>query len=167
LRSDVSLSWVGPTNYSAELLYNENDEVTGATITRIGNSYCGILKVLVPFTIPATETSESRIVDLITLYPVPWSNGEGYFIEGATTIVYNSAGGDPVYYKDPYKLFSQETNKEFSEDVVWNISYYDVNGSIADIGLFQYMPIINYKSGLTPCTMYVADVDCYPVVYAM
>jgi hypothetical protein len=28
----------------------------------------------------------------------------------------------------------------------------------------EYMPVINDKNGLTPCNMYLSNMDCYPVV---
>jgi hypothetical protein len=47
---------------------------------------------------------------LKSYYPLAYAE-DNYFIEGATSIVYNDAGASPVYYKDPYKLYSWE-NKE-------------------------------------------------------
>jgi hypothetical protein len=41
------------------------------------------------------------------MYPVPWSQGK-YHMEGATSVIYDSFGTNPAYYKDPYRLFDDK-----------------------------------------------------------
>jgi hypothetical protein len=30
-------------------------------------------------------------------------------------------GGNPIYYKDPYKIFRSDTNEEITENITWII----------------------------------------------
>jgi hypothetical protein len=81
-------------------------------------SHTGILQVTYPMTIESTAEvedagfSKKRIVDISTQYPISWglrdgasSINETYYIEGATTIIYDAMGTNPVYYKNPYKIY--------------------------------------------------------------
>jgi hypothetical protein len=45
------------------------------------------------------------VVDLTTFFPIPYSINIDYYIEGASTVVYDSQGGNPSYFKQPYKIF--------------------------------------------------------------
>ena len=87
--------------------------------------------------INANKTA-SRNATLTSYYPIPYSAGN-YYIEGATTIVYDSMGSNPSYYKDPYKIFTCNTNENLADkkiiragvesdkpkyDILWRIVYY-------------------------------------------
>ena len=56
------------------------------------------------------EERQSRIVTLTAYYPIAWSS-EDLYIEGPTTVVYDSLGTNPSYYNGPYKLFYGITNQ--------------------------------------------------------
>jgi hypothetical protein len=50
--------------------------------------------------------------ELAVLYPVPWTANPNYSIEGATSVIYDASGGNPSYYKKPYKLFDNGVEVE-------------------------------------------------------
>jgi len=45
---------------------------------------------------------------LTAYYPIPYATGD-YYLEGPTTVVYDSAGSNPIYYNYPYELFNGKT----------------------------------------------------------
>ena len=53
---------------------------------------------------------KSRKVTLTAYYPIPYAT-EDYYLEGPTTVVYDSAGSNPVYYNYPYELFNGKTSE--------------------------------------------------------
>jgi hypothetical protein len=106
---------------------------------------------------------------LSTLYPIAWSAGawseenqysRAFYIEGTTTVVYDSYGTNPDYYKDPYKIFWNDTNSEVT-NVTWRIISSKEKMSNLDN---NYMPIINAKNNLIPSNLYIDGIDWYPVV---
>jgi hypothetical protein len=131
----------------------------------------------------------ARNVNLVSYYPIPYSAGN-YYIEGATTIVYDSMGSNPSYYKDPYKIFTCNTNENLAEkkivragvetdklkyDVLWRIVYYKMGEHNSVVKLDKethkdynmcrnYMPTLNEKGGLNVANMYMSDMDCWCAV---
>jgi hypothetical protein len=106
---------------------------------------------------------------LSALYPIAWSAGawseenqysRAFYIEGATTVVYDSYGINPNYYKDPYKIFWNDTNNEITS-VTWGIVSSKENMSVLDE---NYMPSINNNYQLIPSNLYLDGIDWYPVV---
>ena len=150
--NNLEISWFGPTAYTAEPkedLYEVK-----------GSGPYGIMKV----SITALIGEDNRVVDLSTLYPIAHAAAADYYIEGATSIIYDSAGANPVYYKDPYKLFKQGSSEEIP-DLNWTIAYYAKNGEkISSPDIIKYMPTMTSKKTLLPCNIYVANCDSYPVV---
>jgi hypothetical protein len=53
------------------------------------NCICGILQVSVPGMYHTAEGNDNT-VNLTAFYPIPYSAGIEYYIEGATTVVYDS-----------------------------------------------------------------------------
>ena len=132
------------------------------------------------------EKTKTRNVELISYYPVPYSVGD-YYIEGATSIIYDSMGSNPSYYKDPYKIFKLNTGEDLSTlkvvdssgkvtdknhyDVIWRIAYYKSNGTElvklshedhSDYELCKkYMPYLNEKNGITPNALHMSDMSCW------
>mgnify|MGYP007069943211 CR=1 FL=1 len=72
----------------------------------------------------ATDAAAAEVITKnITLeayYPIPWSAGN-YYIEGASTVVYDSLGSNPSYYPDPYVLYDMDTNIKV-ENQEWSIN---------------------------------------------
>lgn len=140
------VSWFGPTTFSMAAL-NDDDADTSKIVnageisvldSRVYESdsasqynYCGIAKL----TVNMFDTEYgSGVKELSTLYPVAWSAGD-YYIEGATSVVYDSSGANPVYYKDSYRIFKNNTNEEIT-DVTWDIKYF----MLADASKHGYSP---------------------------
>ncbi len=203
---DARVEWMGPSVYNLDLISDEATNtvtsgqalISGTTLssTLKPESYCGIAKVITSFGLGSEGAKEDeentdnessnkkyRVVDLTTLYPIAWTVGE-YYIEGATTIVYDSYGKNPNYYKDPYRIFKANTNDELSigktigeetiTDLTWSIAYFigedgkQPTALTEDDSIYEiyqtYKPVLNDKNGLTPCNMYIENMDVYPVV---
>ena len=207
--SNFKLGWEGPTSYGFAPLSDTDDNIVGANIQLVtqpqdNNSLIyGVLKATVDCPIEYTVNTEedeqenkenanktaSRNVTLTSYHPIPYSAGN-YYIEGATTIVYDSMGSNPSYYKDPYKIFTCNTNENLAEkkiiragvesdklkyDILWRIVYYkkDKDGKVvkldknihADYNICRsYMPTLNEKNGLNASNMYMSNMDCWCAV---
>ena len=161
------------------------------------SNYFGVLETKVHFNLyknkeedveEKEEVAQYRTVTLTNLYPVAYSAGD-YYIEGASTVIYNSSGNSPAYYKDPYKVFHSKT--KYKEDgitidvkadtevknVTWMIKFFNDNGEIIDLTkdvnenqnlkLYrEYLPKLDANNCLIPGNMYLDGIDFYPVVYA-
>lgn len=121
-----SFQWRGPSSYnmafSAELATNTTNEVNSAQAAMVSNTHpwhCGITSLKVNL----MDANYNGIRELQVLYPVPWTADAKYCFEGPTTIVYDSQGNNPSYYKGSCKLFDQNLNTQV-EDVAWDIKYY-------------------------------------------
>lgn len=191
------LSWKGFSqyNYNIETANNynsgSNNKINNCEvyISSTPTHYCGILQLKVNL----YDTTYGGVKELNTYYPVPYSSDK-YYIEGATTIIYDSNGGNPSYYKDPYKIFNGSTNEELT-NVVWRIrNYLDNNGIYfvvnkntrgvrevvdtnaddfyrSDIYDFyqDYVPVLNSDNTISPSILYISDetgndLPFYPVV---
>lgn len=112
-----------------------------------------------------------RIVDLNTLYAIPYSASDAYYISGATNIVYNNQGTVSFVSEDEYKLYkvNDKGNTPVS-DQSWHIEYYNkkgewINESHKDWNmLINYMPVLNSKNRLTPAPLYIKNLEYIPVV---
>lgn len=213
--SEFKLDWEGPTSYNVPPLEGVSGDIVGAEVSlkeplpANGNDSLiyGVLKASAVCPIKyTTQTDEydrdvfgdaeeneenvnkqsSRNVNLISYYPIPYSAGS-YYIEGATSIVYDSMGSNPSYYKDPYKIFTCNTNENLAEkkivrngevtdklkyDVLWRIVYYkkDDKGKVVKLNkelhsdyniCRNYMPTLNEKFGLNVPNMYMENMDCW------
>jgi hypothetical protein len=104
-----------------------------------------------------TAENNDNIVNLTAFYPIPYSAGIEYYIEGATTVVYDSQGGSPVYYKDPYEIFAQ-SNGDGNNEVPqgqWKMVY--THGSTDNI--YPFMPTLTSTNKLKPCSMWIDGGD--------
>ena len=112
-----------------------------------------------------------RVVDLNTLYAIPYSSSDSYYMSGATCIVYNNQGTISYVSEDKYQLYlvNDETNAPV-DNQVWRIEYYDSNGKWVNEKsddwpmLLNYMPVLNSENRLTPAPMYIEGLDYTPVV---
>lgn len=209
--TDFVMEWEGPTSYTA-LETEDVNGISGATLTLAKHPgendslIHGILKLTCNCPIKYTTATDeegkdefgdaaedettgtkqsTRNVILTAYHPVPYSSGD-YYIEGPTSIVYDSMGSNPAYYKDPYKIFRANSNENIAEimqengkdpqyDVKWRIVYYKKNSKGEVVKLDKkthsdynicrnYMPTLNEKNGLNPSSMYVNDMDCWCAV---
>lgn len=129
-----TITWFGPTTFSmAQLSANDSTQnvVNSGEFSEIASrvassnkgqfNRCGVAKINVTM----YDSTYGGAKTLTTLYPVAWSAGD-YYIEGASSIVYDSSGGNPTYYKDSYRIFRTNTNEELT-DVTWDIKYFMLN----------------------------------------
>jgi hypothetical protein len=133
------VDWFGPSTFNFAIVKDEEESgiVNTGEISQLDVkkdavingktqfNYCGVAKV----TVNMYDTNYGNDVkQLAALYPIAWSAGD-YYIEGANSIVYDSSGANPVYYKDSYRIFRTGTNEEMT-NVTWDIKYFmlaDVN----------------------------------------
>lgn len=133
------VDWLGPSTFNFAIVKDEKESgiVNTGEISQLDVkkdavingktqfNYCGVAKV----TVNMYDTNYgNNVKQLAALYPIAWSAGD-YYIEGANSIVYDSSGANPVYYKDSYRIFRTGTNEEMT-DVTWDIKYFmlaDVN----------------------------------------
>lgn len=117
------------------------------------------------------EYQKYQVKNLNTLYAIPYSSSQAYYMSGATNIVYNNQGTVSFVSEDEYKLYT--VNDKGNEPVAgqsWHIEYYDKNGnwigpSSSDWGmLINYMPVLNSENRLTPAPLYIDGLDYVPVV---
>lgn len=174
-----SLEWIGPSAYYAASIYIEGEDRYGVESINITMNeeqgpkqkyYNGILKATVPYMIDDLD----QIVELITVYTVPYTAGN-YYIEGPGVIVYNSDGTNPTYYKNPFKIFKRDDDSELT-DVVWKVMHYNEDGAIMTNEMWgqskyavlkSYMPKLDSKNCLVPCNIFLENngsSEVYPVV---
>lgn len=123
------------------------------------------------------ETSADQTLTLSSVYPVAIASGS-YYLEGATTVIYDDQGTSPTYYNKKYKLFERHTNEEV-KNITWDIIHYDDEGQIianTETEILRYAPTLQYvektaifkESGyyLKPLNMYISDSKIYSVVVA-
>jgi flagellar basal body rod protein FlgC len=67
---------------------------------------------------------------LTTLYPIAYSANTAGYIEGASTVIYDSNGGSPSYYKDPYKYFTQLGEQK---NITWELCFTPTPGDNENI----------------------------------
>lgn len=121
----------------------EKDEttgkITGCIITpKKGWGGPGVIKFIANIK-ENEEEEDSRQQTLTTYYTVPWCPfGVSYYIEGATSVIYNSLGTNPTNYTGSYRLFYNQNvydennniihqKDEEVSDVHWKMRYYIFN----------------------------------------
>lgn len=115
---------------------------------------CDILE----FSVNGIQHGESS-VELTTFFPIAYSANTDYYIEGASAVVYDSQGGNPSYFKQPYKLFQQipPSGTGVGGEVTgcsWDIDY--TNSPSDDTK--AYLPTLS-KGALLPANMWVDGGD--------
>lgn len=162
------LQWIGPS-YDLHLKENENNQIIGGEITHISgtNSETGsILQLTASFNNnveskpegAGSDYKKTRLSNITTFYSVPYATGD-FYIEGATSVIYDNNGGNPDYYKNPYKIF--QSNGVEIGNVTWEIKYYSYeNGTFSDASSEKsfcenYLPVLNQHNVLTPCATYL------------
>ena len=103
------------------------------------------------------STLNNKEVYLYTYKPVPVRLDDGFIsIDGADKVCYNSAGTNPSYYKDSYKIYTYE-NQATTEipDVSWQISLgEELNGLTPDPNFY---PILSDQYALIPPSVYIKE----------
>lgn len=123
------------------------------------NGYVGILNTQVSFDTTGRTELENRKIVLNTLYSVPFSSSEDFYISGPTTIVYDNQGIVSRCSEDPFRLYSRYDDKVV-ENQVWTLLYYDNKGNLinttteAGKAVYDYMPILAQDNTIIPAPMY-------------
>ena len=165
----LTVNWIGPHKYLNTTQYYRVDNSWYYPI-KFNEDQSGYGPGIISFS--TNFNIGDRTVDLTTFYTVAWSAQDAY-IEGASSVIYDSAGAYPVYYKNPYKIFNDKTDLEIN-DVSWEIVYYSEDSAETPLTnselnskeyilLKNYMPTLGNKQELIPCNMYL-DANLYPVV---
>ena len=122
-----------------------------------------------------TTLADSTLT-LKTYYPIAQSVLSCY-LDGPTSVIYDTNGTNPSYISKNYKLYYTNNNVEIT-DLIWTIQHYTKDGQIADIAnVGQYLPKLHYQEEpspaytepgyyLRPLQMYVQNVDIYSVIIA-
>ena len=182
-----------PNAYSYNILKDKDSNVTGLNIflsDEVKNTwdkntpYFGIINAKIQFDMEGQEIDNSvekyqkyRVTDLNTLYAVPYSSADMYYMSGATHVVYNNQGVVSYVSEDKYELYTiNDKGNTPVENQIWSIRYYDKDGKQITNGtgnseiqktwnmLVNYMPIINSENRLTPAPLYIEGLDYIPVV---
>ena len=134
--------------------------------TEEGKCYCdvymkedppenAVLCEILEFKISGMPHGESgKNVDLTVFYPIPYTSNSDYYIEGASTVVYDSSGGNPSYFKDPFQVFGQDSGG--SSGGTWSIAYAPEEPE-ADVK--AYLPVLSSNNALLPSNMWVENGD--------
>ena len=105
------------------------------------------------------KSSQKRSVTMTAYYAIPIRDKKEYFIEGPTSIIYNSEGINPLYENSEYKIYGVniQKNKDGEEiPIQWGIRTLDSNKYKDQLA---FLPTINktattgYK--LSPKSMYM------------
>ena len=148
------------------------DEKTGLakvqvakTIDESINPYQGILIV------KAKAVYNDQTIQLTRYYPIPWAAETNYYIEGADSVVYNSQGTNPTFYRSPYVLYTRDLKPV--NDITWRIDHYNKNTNkwlVSEIAKSSdgddfivdknFLPSLDKeKNILCPCGMYIDLAD--------
>lgn len=123
-------------------------------------------------------TEANELLALKSYYPVAQTSGP-YYLDGPTTVIYDSLGTNPNYIHKPYKLF-YTNNNALVENLTWEIRHYDHEGSrITDLtNVGRYLPSLKNQEEVTPSypeigwylrplSMFVQSLNIYSVVVAL
>ena len=123
-------------------------------------------------------TEANELLALKSYYPVAQTSGP-YYLDGPTTIIYDSLGTNPNYIHKPYKLFYTSNNAPV-ENLTWEIRHYDYEGKkITDLtSVGRYLPSLKNQEEVTPSypeigwylrplSMFVQSLNIYSVVVAL
>ena len=144
---NLNVKWYGPSVYD-DILQDEEGVVNSVQITLTEDSYasndirCGIAQIGVTVVDEKYGRGNS---ELSVKYPVPYSAGN-YYIEGPTTVIYDSNGGNPIYYKEKYRLFDGDTNTVV-DDITWKLKYFMFNEPALSADSIPKKPTYWFENG--------------------
>ena len=188
--SEPMLSWEGPTSclisdikkdydgkgYLVEIRERIGEPTNITNDTYAINEYYAVLKIMIGL----------EDISLESFYPIPYTVSSDYYIDGATTVVYDSMGTAASYCLDPYKIYKKKDNisgslddiEEETEKITWGIQY--VQGSAGEPGtvltkptatnindgrITKFLPTIDTKKKvLIPLNMFVDNSGGYASV---
>ena len=77
------------------------------------------------YSVLTATTSISWVGNSVVLqskFAVPYSSDANYYYQGPTTIMYNSNGTNPTYYRGDIKLFDKSDNDNEVPDITWSLA---------------------------------------------
>lgn len=192
----IEMQFIGPSVKPYLVTWSDGLQCTVSANTDknpLNGYYYGVLKADMEFEIPEIKnesgeiTQPGRVVNLSSFYSVPYINianlYQDAYIEGPAVVVYDSSGSNPTYYKNPYKIYSNDINKYKDKeitDVKWRIAYYTDKGEDYDKLnatdrkkyqlLMNWMPKLSNDNKLIPSNMFLKreatdmdSTDLFPV----
>lgn len=176
----LTVGWHGapPQERRGDIVYNQTDTDkwwnVDVALSTNDNYYQGIIKAQVQYNAEGKTSADTRIIQLSSLYPVPYASSENFYIAGPTAIVYNNQGTISRYNDEPFKLYSRyvdsgekdsDGNIIFNENVEvedqhWTLLYYKNDGTQltaandAYAAIVSYMPTLNSDNTIMPAPMY-------------
>ena len=156
------------TQYSVTNIPLDGPEINGCTI--IGNTLTTFGDILTCTITNVNIDSLDKAITLTAQMPIAYARNEAYYIEGATMVLYDTSGGNPSFYKKPYKLFNKHDNREIA-NISWNIEYFKADGIKLEVeeleayGLSSLVQLDTDNSLKVPI-MYLNNQNIYPIVYA-
>lgn len=158
----IDCKWEGTEE---DVSYVSTEQEDGTLILSITNfdkdSYYNVLRIIVQAKVEFEDSS--KIIDLTTYKPLAYSvGGSMYYIAGASTVIYDISGANPIYYKKSYELYRRNSTGGSSlvEDVNWSIDSDGLTGLLK-----SYCPKLSSDNRLIPSNLYISDSGLYPVVY--
>ena len=167
--------WIGGKDaYSLDVKQNEVDQVIGGEITcnETNENTGALLRINAKFRNQPAESTKPKgtgsdykkkeLSDIGTFFSIPYSPGD-YYIEGATSVIYDNNGNNPEYYKDVYNIFSRADGQRQLK-VVWSIKYYsydDDNNKFEEVPSTDidfcknYLPVLSDRNTIIPCTTFL------------
>ena len=163
-------SWQGPS-YFTQIVDNEHPEIIKVVLDENAPSnFClyNIVKVSIPWDKINATVGANETLNLVGLRAIPYAASADYYIQGASTIIYNDLGVNPQYENMPYKIFNAANDGVEMIDVTWELIHYTEDGEEYSPTAKDFVPsIYTNKSSteyyLKPSTMYVVDQSIYSV----
>ena len=142
-----------------QVLFNiSNGKIIGTIDFNNTEDYYQLLSVTIDIDVATKITG---------FYLIPSYLERGYYFEGPSTIIYDSSGGNPVYYKDTCKLFKKNVSDEQVEDIQWSIRYFTNNELIDSSNLSpllkSYSPTI-HQDKLKVSLFYLQGANLRPIL---
>lgn len=145
--------------------YKDDNKIAQYTISASDNCHQGILAVQVK--VPYSKNKNGEAV-ITAYYPIAWATNKDYYMEGGSMVVYNSQGVNPIYYKDPYRLFTQAYKDTISIGD-WGVHYWDGSNPVDPNNYskddykdyqvdFNFLPVMQ-DNKLIPSNMYIDFTD--------
>lgn len=153
----ITYGWYGVTNTTpphVEVISDEDlatleiEKEIGAIYYRVGkdfdpanNELYYVLQCQARWDKINDETESDQTLQLIAYYPIPYAFGP-YYMDGATTVIYNSSGSKATYANTPYKLFYIHSGEEYipfdsstnsDRPLRWQLRHYKSNGELHHI----------------------------------
>ena len=139
----VTCSWYNEVDGLAFHIYNTDEKKK--LVLKIEKT-----KTFDEYSLPILKIEYSS---LEILFPIAITDSPNYYIEGPSSVIYQS-DGTLNYYSMPYKLFS---NNETEEDVKWKIITKESDSKSNYIGKLE-------DNRLKPLSIYVEDAPVYGVM---